>query len=273
MTRRIDGQLAEIEGIWRYEMPSLIHTPNDTGREWKIYAYRYFWNGDVSLARETGFIVTKSAPADLSVWSDEQWLFSANPYNPPAPLNKLVLLHLNVLHPSLQNIIAYADPAAFVERGRIYMTLSAYTAVGAPARIVLISSPDNGNSWQYLGDFMTAVDVAAMDIGYNQMSNAQIVRHDNELYLFATLGDDVYTGRGVFAFEITDLNRAQLARDNDGQISVSSEILLNTENLTNFGGGSATYHPDLKNGVLLSRATQSPDRPFQIGAFGQEIFD
>ena len=170
LTQRINGQLTEINGIWRYEMPSLVFTPNDAGREWKAYAYRYFWNGDVNLARQTGFIVYKSASRNMSAWSQEQWLFSSNPYNPPAPLNKLVQMHLNVLSPDLEDIIAYSDPAAFYHQGVIYMTLSAFTNIDQADRIILIASGDQGQSWRYMGTFMTAQDIVNLADGVYTVS-------------------------------------------------------------------------------------------------------
>ena len=272
MTQRIDGQLVEVEGVWRYEMPSIVYTPNDKGRELKIYAYRYFWNGNINLARQTGFIVHKYASAETRNWSEEQWLFSSNPYNPPPPLNKLVQMHLNVLSPELSDVIAYSDPAAFYMDGVIYMTLSAFTQIDEPDREILIASGDAGQSWHYMGAFLSQMDMAGIE-ERSRFSNAQIVRHDDRLFLLVNFGDDVFNGRGVSALPIEDINRAMLMRSDDGALNISNEVLLNVENLSAFGGGSADYRQDLSTGLIMSRATTQRNGAYQIGIYGHEIFE
>ena len=31
-----------LTGVWRHETPSLVHHPEDTGKEWKLYWHKYF---------------------------------------------------------------------------------------------------------------------------------------------------------------------------------------------------------------------------------------
>ena len=91
--------------------------------------------------------------------------------------------------------------------------------------------------------------------------------------MLITLGDDTYNGRGVFALPIQDINRAQLVRDENNAPTIAYETLLNTENLSTFGGGSADYNQNLSAGLLMSRALNRTENAFQIGAYGHEMFE
>ena len=273
MTVRQDGQLIEVPGEWRYEMPSLVYTPGDKGREWKIYAYRYFWNGDINLARQTGTISYKETVDPTTEWSEEKWIFSANQYNPPAPYNRLVLLHVNVLSPALQNVKFYADPGAFHDQGILYITLSAFeTDVMRPDKIILIASRDFGNSWQYLGDIMTRQDLAGLDQGDTSFSSGQVIRKENKNYLAVSFGNDIFNGYKTRIFEFTDLNRAALLRDNGVPVDRGG-IDLNIETLSTLGGGPADYDENAKVGLLISRMTTGADNSFQIGNYGHDFLD
>src|SRR6218665_2571745 len=99
-------------GVWRAETPSIVYDPADKGREWKIFAYRYFWADNSSLARLYGAIVMRTSNSAMAVeWSREEWLFSAAPGMPPAPYGGAVQQHLNKLHPDLSDVYFYARPS------------------------------------------------------------------------------------------------------------------------------------------------------------------
>ena len=259
-------------GIWRYEMPSLVYTPEDTGREWKIFAYRYFWEGSDDFSRTTGTIVYRET-GDIASgqWSEEKWLFSANPYNPPKPYNELVLLHLNVLHPSLNDITSYADPAGFYKDGVLYMTLSAYTSPDYPDRVILIASKDHGQSWLYINDLVTQKDVQALK-GYNRFSGAQLIEKDSVPYLLITFGDRLQNGLGSFVLGIKDLESGIMQYNDDGALSILNHFPLNEKVTSPLGGGSSDYHENVKKGLLMSVMDErEKDKPFFIKPHGHEI--
>jgi hypothetical protein len=64
-----------------------------------------------------------------------------------------------------------------------------------------------------------------------------------------------------------------LMRSDDGALNISNEVLLNVENLSAFGGGSADYRQDLATGLIMSRATTQRNGAYQIGIYGHEIFE
>ncbi len=274
MTQRIDGRLVEADGNWRYEMPTLVYTPGDQGREWKLYVYRYFWNGDLNLARQTGTISYKYASDPTGEWSEEKWLFSANQNNPPSPYNRLVLLHVNVLSPqNLQNVIAYSDPGAFYKDGTLYITLSAYTNdLIRPERVIMISSNDYGASWKYVGSVFSRYDLAGLG-DFTTFSGGQIFEKAGQPYLAMSLGDDIYNGYETRIFAFADLKNGVLARNGKGIPMGQGGIELSTENLSRLGGGPADYDEKAKVGLLISRMTTSQERAFQIGNYGHDFLD
>lgn len=274
MTARENGKLVEISGSWRYEMPTLVYTPGDAGREWKVFAYRYFWNGDVNLARQTGTIAYKAAGDPAGEWTQEKWIFSANQNNPPAPYNRLVLMHVNVLSPALQDVATYADPGAYYKNGTLYVTLSAYKTgdLMAPDRMILIASQDFGGSWQYLGTVFSRNDLALMP-DYTSFSGGQIFEKDGEAYLAITLGDQSFGGRATRIMKFEDMNKAKLIRGKDGAPADMGGINLNTEDLAPLGGGPADYSEQSKTGLMISRMTTARERNFVIGNFGHDFLD
>lgn len=238
-----------VSGIWRYEMPTLVHTPEDTGREWKIYAYRYFWADDVELARETGVIVYKDSSNPRQGWSEEKWMFSANQFNPPPPYNNLVLLHLNVLDPDLSDINSYADPGAYTKEDVLYLTLSAYETIQRSSRIVMIASSDFGQSWTYIDNVLTAEDIS--ELGYTRMSGGQIIEYRGEDYFLVALGDELQNAQGTFVLKFKDLATGALERDRRGRPVIYKHFSLDEQASPSFGGGQADYHEQNAGGLLM----------------------
>lgn len=267
----IDTRQGEtVSGVWRYEMPSLVYMPEDTGREWKVFAYRYFWADDVELARKTGVIVYKDSADPLTGWSEEKWLFSANQLNPPAPYNRLVLLHLNVLDPDLAGVMSYTDPGAHVKDGTLYVSLSAFETIMDPARIIMISSADAGQSWSYIGNILTQEDVESL--GYLRMTGGQIFEYEGESYFLVALGDKLQTGKGAFVMKFADLAKGELERDKKGRPVIHKHFSLDENMQSSLGGGQADYHAMNQSGLLMAAMRQgNVRRPFVIVAKGHDV--
>jgi hypothetical protein len=264
----IDGKT--VSGVWRYEMPSLVYMPEDTGREWKIFAYRYFWADDIELARKTSVIVYKDSADPLKGWSEEKWLFSANQFNPPAPYNRLVLLHINVLDPALADVRSYADPGAHVKDGLLYVSLSAFETITDPARIIMVSSADAGKSWSYIGNILTIEDVEALE--YLRMIGGQIFEFEGESYFLVTLGDKLQAGQGAFVMKFADLSKGQLERDKNGKPVIYNHFALDENVSSSLGGGQADYHAMNESGLLMAvMLARKVQKPFVILAQGHDI--
>ncbi len=251
-----DGRISEIEGIWRYETPTLVYNPDDTGKEWKIFAYKYFWTGNKDDARKYSAIVLKTT-SDISSpykWSNEKWLFSARLGQPPAPYEHLVLLHLNRLDPALSNVAYYAEPAAIYYKGILLMAFTVYrNDSNKPDSIVMIGSQDNGNSWFYLGEILNS-NIAKHYGRYDRVDASSFTIYDGKLYLMVSFGSSKVKHMGTHIFEFENFAKAKLKSDKK-----SIPILVNyiappfPNSLTEIGGGSAAYHEKLGNNVFISQ--------------------
>lgn len=247
-----DGMTPRAQGIVRYESPGLLHDPQDKGREWKIFAYRYFWNGDKALSRETSVIALKYASTPAGPWSQEIWLFGAGAKAPPPPYDRLVLLPLSRLHTSLAGVTGYSDPAPFIYKGRIYLLLTAFTGKDAPTRLILIASNDHGNSWYYAG---TLLDAAALkDKAVTRVSGGSFVQKADKIFLMAGFGDDIMQSRDIRLFEIADLARAKLKTNPKTAQPVEAARILPPQGslLTGLGFGFAAGDDRLTNGFMVS---------------------
>ncbi len=77
--------LSDNGGIWRYETPGIVYVPDDPGREWKLYAYRYLWTGSEGIARLYGFIAAKSPPAPTGRGPTSKCCFQPRKASRPSP--------------------------------------------------------------------------------------------------------------------------------------------------------------------------------------------
>lgn len=265
-----DGETTLAQGFWRVETPALVYDPDDPGKEWKIFAYKYFWSGNMKLTGYYSTIVYKYAHDPFQKWSDEQWLFAARPDYPPAPYGDLVQHKLNTLSPALADVMFYTRPSVVYDQGVMLMSLSAFTqsalsnSAAGPAldRIVMIASFDHGKSWQYLGTPLSAADLP--NIGpYTKLQGATLLRAEGQLYLAAVLGDKDTAGLGTFLFPFDDLAKATLQRDGKDVPVLARHIPRLSAQPTATGGGFAAYLPTCKGGIITSEFS-GLRRSFQI---------
>lgn len=271
-----DGNILEDNGMWRYETPSLVYDPADKGREWKIYAYRYYWNGDVAAARRYGSIVYRYAEnIALQNWSAEQWLFGATADQPPAPYSEFVQLHLNKLDPSLENVLYYAQPSALYSQSVevLFMTLTAYKEENKPDRIILLASTDHGASWGYLGVVISAAD--APKIGkYTRVDSGYLFEQEEAIYLMASFGDQKREHQGTHVFKFSDIAAAKLKKDKKGRLKTIQYFEpVSHKTLTPLGAGQSAYIPELyKSGLLMSHMQEDgAGPPFRIYRLNQMV--
>lgn len=273
MIEGFQGLNSEIsQGTWRYEQPSIIYDPDDPGREYKVFALRYFWNGSVEVARQYGTIVLKTAGSKTDkIWpDDETWLFSASQSQPPPPYNGLVQLPLNRVSNALADVRAYTEPSAYYKDGFILLLLTAYTDISEdarPDRIVMIGSGDHGRSWAYLGAPISTADVAQLG-DYDQISGGSIVEQDGRTLLMATYGIGEFNGLGTMVFEFEDLAAARLKRDANGVPVVLNDIKGIEKILLPPGTGRATWHEKLPDaGLLMPQVNHLGDEENRFAIF------
>ena len=244
-------------GTWRVETPSIVYDPDDPGREWKIYAYKYYWADgipdSVDVARRTSVIVAKYS-SDLSKgWSVEEWLFSPSPNVPPAPYGQFVQQHINALDESLQDVTAYARPSVLYEGGVLLMSLSAFTDGDKPDRVVLLVSLDHGRNWQYVGTPLRREDMAKIG-PYTTLAGASLLKEKGQIYLAAVPGDAAKGGLGTLIFPFDNVSKAMLKRDDKKDAPVVlTRVPLSSEKPSAVGGGFAAYADACgENGILAS---------------------
>jgi hypothetical protein len=264
-----DNQTILRTGAWRAETPTLVHDPDDKGKEWKLYAYKYFWADEplhtLEVAQHYGVIAYKYASDPAKEWSTEQWLFSPAPNYPPPPYEGTILLHLNRLDPSLEKVVSYSRPSAVYKDGAILMTLSAFTGGATPDRVIMITSTDHGNSWRYVATPLQKEDLAniappdgAED--YTVLSGATLIEQAGQVYLSAVLGDGMQRGRGAFIFAFEDFAKGLLKRDpKTGAPLVIRRVPRQYQGsgAGRIGGGFAAYTDACPFGILTTEQTHA----------------
>lgn len=265
MLTTADGRTAFRAGVWRVETPSLVYDPQDKGREWKLFAFKYFWDREekyqLGMAQRYSMIVYKTSNDPTKGWSEEKWLFSAAPDYPPPPYQELILLHLDKLSPSLQDIFSYARPSVVLKDGVLFMTLSAFDKDMKLDRIVMISSSDHGNSWAYAGAPLQKADLAALGSGYMGISGASLFLKGGQLYLAAAFAGDKTASRASFIFAFDDPAQGALKRDpQTGAALVVNRVMPPALDFPLYSTGPVIYNEACKDGAMM---------PVQLGKPGQ----
>lgn len=246
-------------GVWRAETAGIVYDPADAGREWKAYAYRYFWSGSVPLARLYSVIVmrTSSNPTDLKSWSREEWVFSAKPGIPPEPFGSMVSgAYLNGLHPDLANTYFYARPSLVSIDGVLVMSLSTFVqGKDTVNSVILLASGDHGRSWRYLGTALDEKDLPRIDAGLVRINGASIFAKEGALYIAFALGTKESDSTGSYIFAFDDANTAKLAADpKTGALVPVSHVKTLRQPPSKLGGGHMAYAETCGNGLVFSES-------------------
>lgn len=249
-----DGETTIAAGMWSYETPGLVYDPGDTGREWKLYAYRYMWTASASFetARRYGMIALKTAPAPEGPWSKESWVFGAQADWPPPPYQDLIPTKVSALDPSLADIVAYTRPSPVsAGPGVIVMALSGFTAGRTPDRVVMMASHDHGRTWRYMGTPLTVADAGRVGT-YTTLNGATLLRQGGRIYLAAVFGGSATVSAGTFLFEFEDINKGLIRREKDGKPVLMKQVPLSSLKPTDLGGGFAAYTDACEKAGLLT---------------------
>lgn len=246
----------EPPGVWVAETPSVVYDPDDRGREWKLYVYEYFWNGNEEFARLYGFIGVKTASSPDGPWTDKEWLFAPTAQQPPPPYNALVRQHLNPLSAELADVYFYARPSVVSYKKMLFMTLSAFSRTSkSPDRAVLLASTDHGKTWGYRGTILRASDLDKMG-GYTRFGGGSLVVYQDRVYFAAVLGNDKVDALGTFMLPFENPNgliEAKLQRDaKTGAPAIANWVKRHSLQPSALGGGFAAYSGDCGTGMLVS---------------------
>lgn len=265
----LDG--TSVDGVWNYEVATLVHDPDDPGREWKLFAHRIFRKAENNFEGEQNlpaysWIVFRWAADPAGAWSSEVPLMSSGPL-PPAPYD-LTQVAINDLDPSLAGLLVYSEPGGFYRDGVLYLSLTGLVLTG-PDRIVLLASDDHGQTWRYVGTPLSNADAAS--IGYLKFDGSSIVEDAGRVFLLASPQSQTVVHDGTLVFEFTSLGTGELFRDGTGAPSVRKHVPPQPDFLSERGAGQSDYHAGNWSGGLLMPQLNLPDFPefFQIFATGE----
>ena len=262
-----------VTGARRYETPSLVYDPwDDPARRWKLYAESYIAvapHRPENNLHGTGWIEVRYAHRPDGRWSQPVRMFGSSQSGSRVDLNRL--------HPDLAEMRFYNEIGSIALDGVLYLSLDASTTSSGLGdwenrRIVLISSPDHGESWHYAGTLTDYDD--ASDAGYFVLTGSSLVKEGNRLFLFVTPSGAKGLGRknrghdGTWIIEFEDIARARLKRDAAGTLTVLRTIPIEFDT-----GGLSDYHEqNTFGGILFPQIdTQSGPDVFQTYMTGQRI--
>ncbi len=218
----------KIEGTWFHEVPTLVHDPNDPGKEWKLFWHRYFMKPKLGAAGRVlhyGWVAYKYASNPAGKWSEEIPLFGAGAL-PLKPYKARI--NLNELHPDLKKFITYTEPGSLIKDDVLYLTLQGHIIKRHIvkrrkniAHIILIASHDHGKTWRYVDTLLRNKD--AQDFGGKYFTGSSLAKEGGRAFLFASPenDEDIKTAhRGTVIFEFEDLTKGTLRRDKKGNLIV-----------------------------------------------------
>lgn len=248
-----------IDGVWNYETSSLAYDPDDPGAEWKHFSHRIFRKTEDNFVEEQNlpaysWIAYRTAPNPSGPWSAEVALFSSGIF-PPAPYDN-VQIAINVLDPSLSNIIVCTEPGAFYDEGVLYVSMTGITAAGHD-RIFLIASDDHGATWRYVGSPLLVADATAL--GYSSFDGSAIVKEAGRLFLLVTPESPGVLHDGTLAIEFDDIAYGTVVRD-AGVPVVRKHFPQVPGTPQDRRGGQADFHEEALTGLLIP-SLQMDDYP------------
>ncbi len=268
----------KLEGVWRYEVSSLVCDPDDPapGRRWKLFAYRYFWQREKASLVRDAWIVLRTAADPGGEWSEEIPLFGAGK-NPLPPYHH-TQVDVNALDASLQDTIVYTEPGALVHEGRLYVSLTALRphlsleGLGPAYSVVLLASEDHGASWKFAGPLLSTQDAHAF--GYDYFDGTALAVDGGHVFLLAVPGGRASQMHdGCAAFEFASLKEGRLRRGDNGLPVVANYFAPQPGILSGPGAGQACYHEaNTKGGVIFPQFNLKawPD-VFQLYQTGRRI--
>jgi hypothetical protein len=241
-----DGITPLDPGDWRYETPGLVYDPGDKGREWKVYAYKYYANKEPSISPLYSGIVYKYAADPHGPWSDEQWILSAAPDKPPPPYGGLVHQFISQMAPAVSNLYSFSRPSVVYSGGVLFMSLSAFQqGFSTPVGVILLASADHGKTWQYINTLMTMQD--AKNAGHETLGGGGLFIKDDDMYFYAVFGDKNTAATGSSIIKVTNPVKGLLNRDpKTNDLVIEDKIPLNTIARNPRGGGYMAYNDDCR---------------------------
>lgn len=242
-----------LEGSWFNEVPTIVHTPDDPGREWKLFWHKYFMlhgKGEVGRVLRYSWIAYKYASSPDGAWSEEISLFGAGS-SPAKPYSAKI--NLNALHPDLRRNIVYTEPGSLYWDGVLYLSLQAIKMVRKgelESDIILIASRDLGKTWRYVGTLLKHNLIKQFNM--RAFTATELAQQEGRPYFLVSMekpGENWATDQhhfGTLVFEFDDIRRGKL-RTERGKLIVNKWLKTDTT------AGQADYEEEIKGGIYTHK--------------------
>lgn len=197
-----------------HEVSSLVFdvTDPEPARRWKLFSHRYFANS-AAVRYDLGHVSLQTAAVPEGPWSEPV----ANVgWRSESPLSSdgAALVAQDV--PGLADCIVLTEPSALVlPDGRLALSVGCVSGA-SDIRVELLLSSDHAASWISVGTLVEARDATCLSrsSSVNRVNAGELFLADNRLWLFASPEGEGY--RGCALLEVTDVDRAKIARDDGG---------------------------------------------------------
>ncbi len=172
---------------------------------------------------------------------------------------------LSKLEPSLQNCVAWNEPALLAEGGTLYLALRclALSAAGTPdvtrSPLVVFATEPTGVAanwkWRYVGQLAGAREAA--ELGGKGVTQIDFARSRDGALLCILTPDDwsaehrEFVHYGIRVLELESIDPPQLRRDAQGRLVLRAIVTASDQRP--LGPGAAAYSPDSETGILLMR--------------------
>ncbi|NND65349.1 MAG: hypothetical protein HKM24_05225 [Gammaproteobacteria bacterium] len=276
--KQSDGSV--VEGNWNYEVSTLVYDPEDTGKEWKIFAHRALFLKNQKQGKPgnahpytlpSSTVVYRHAPHPAGPWSAAISLFHGKAL--PDSYANDVRINLNKLHPDLSEHVVFSELGSVVVDGVLYLSLSALKIDGSD-QVILLVSDDHAETWRYVGTLIKRSDAAMF--GHHAFDGSSLVKLKKRLFLLAspmTRNNGANQYNGTLVFEIEDISSAKLKRDDRGIPATYYYIEPNQSMWSGNGGGTADYdEQNTAGGIVMSQISiKSAPEIFQVFNSKQNI--
>jgi hypothetical protein len=276
---------ANAPGTWQNETSTLVYDRDaPDGQRWKLFWHQSLWVNDAPRYASYSWIALRMAdrPENLAQ-APAVKLFSGylakrdgDVDTAPAfaPIAGPAAIELNNKDPQLGACV-FGEPGAISASGGLYLTLDCQWlgSIVAPHTVLLRCAypdcnPAEAPSWTVVNRLTDPRDAQRIDERYKGFGGTALAEHDGKFYLLATPVDtngNRYDGCNVYRFN--DLASGTLERSR-GRLVVAAQV----RGIPGTHHGACAYHPQLKNGILLSQLviTAAPAM-FQIRRSGVEM--
>jgi uncharacterized protein YxeA len=241
-----------IKGMWHNEVPTLVYDPDDKDKEWKLFWHKYF-SADMPTGKDRprilshSWIMMKEADSPENLDKAEEVKMFGTKISPGAKFS------FEEETGDLGKITTYSEPGSLYWQGKIYVILSYFGTPNAVEKMILISSDDNGKTWQYRGKLLEGKDAFGTDRNF---WGAALAEENGRVFLLTPPITKKGTYLGTYVFEFENLDRAKLKRDKKGVLIPVKYFKRSLKG--NINSGQADYNKfNTYGGLIMSQADVS----------------